>query len=381
VTAFAAVARFQAEMITGMAHPRPLADWGGISTDAWTAVGTIALAAVTFITLVITIVISWRSNKQLRAERGEAQAAEQLAEAYAVQVAGDTTTLVVNHGKYTITDVDAWLTLAKGIRTFPKRERVLGLRDLDAELTEGVTAQLDGTTPDAHSDILAPWDAGLRFVVQVTDIDPATHGTLAGAYPVVRWTDRWGNRWEHCLGRARKAESPPSGRGKTVARLLSKRALENVRRKASADSAADELPPSREGDLSLACCLTLLPAGFLLGLVSCDGFAHVVAGGRVAVLRSGRASGAGFAGFRRAGQAGQRLVDAPEPGPDSGRGEPAGSAGLLPGQADVGGEVADEPELGVAGDDQPGPPVGGGGVAQLGPGPAEYLLEEPDVCS
>jgi hypothetical protein len=222
VTAFAVVARFQTGMITRMPHPRPLADWGGLSTDAWTAIGTIALAAVTLITLITTIVISWRSDKQLRVEQGEALAAEQLAEAHAVQVVGDATTLVVNHGKYTITDVDAWLTLAKGTQAFPSRTRVLGLRGLDAELTDGVPAHLDGTTPDAHSDILAPWDAGLRFVVQVTDIDLATHGTLAGAYPVVRWTDRWGNRWEHCLGHVRKAEGPPARRGRALVRLPSK---------------------------------------------------------------------------------------------------------------------------------------------------------------
>src|SRR5271165_524793 len=38
----------------------------------------------------------------------------------------------------------------------------------------------------------------------------------------------------------------------------------------------------------LACYLTLLPARFLLRLVSLDGLAHVVAGGRAAVLRAGR---------------------------------------------------------------------------------------------
>ena len=47
----------------------------------------------------------------------------------------------------------------------------------------------------------------------------------------------------------------------------------------------------------------------------------------------------------------------------------AGRAGLLPGQADVTGEVAGEAELKVAGDDRPSPPVGGGRVAQLGPRP------------
>jgi len=102
---------------------------------------------------------------------------------------------------------------------------------------------------------------------------------------------------------------------------------------------------------SLACYLTFLPAGFLLGLVSLDGLAHVVAGGRAAVLGSGRAAGPWFGGFRRAGQTGQRLADVAEPPPDPGGGEPAGRAGPLPGQPDVGGEVAGEMQLGVAGED------------------------------
>ena len=130
-----------------------------------------------------------------------------------------------------------------------------------------------------------------------------------------------------------------------------------------------------------ACYLSLLPAAFLLGLGSFDGFAHVMAGSRAPVLRSWRASRAGFAGFRRAGRAGQRLADVPEPAADPGRGQPAGRAGPLPGQPDVGGEVAGQAELGVAGEEDPGPPVGGGRVAQFRPGPAESLLEEPDICS
>ena len=106
--------------------------------------------------------------------------------------------------------------------------------------------------------------------------------------------------------------------------------------------------------------------------------ADVVAGGRAAVLRAGRAPGAGPGGFRRAGQDGQCPVEVTETAADAGGGEAAGRAGLLPGQADVGGEVAGEEELCVAGQDEPGPPVGGGGVAELRAGPAELLLEEPE---
>ena len=117
---------------------------------------------------------------------------------------------------------------------------------------------------------------------------------------------------------------------------------------------------------------------FFLGSSRLTVFADVVAGGGVTVLRAWRASGAGLAGFRRAGRAGQCLADVPEPAAHPGGSQPAGRAGPLPGQPDVIGEVASELELGVAGDDQPGPPVRGGRVPQLGPGPAEHLLEESE---
>ena len=105
--------------------------------------------------------------------------------------------------------------------------------------------------------------------------------------------------------------------------------------------------------------LTCLPAGLLLRFLALDGLSHVVADGGPLVLRPGRASGAGPGRFRRAGGNGQVLADAAEPPANAGRGETAGRARLLPGQPDVGREVAGEPELGVGGDDEPGPPVGG----------------------
>jgi len=102
----ASIAAAQAHTATSATHGRPLADWGGLSSDAWTAVGTIALAGLTLITLITTIVISQRSDAQLRAERKAAEAGEQLAEAYTVQVIGAESTLIVNRGKYTITGVE-----------------------------------------------------------------------------------------------------------------------------------------------------------------------------------------------------------------------------------------------------------------------------------
>src|SRR5713101_5410975 len=72
------------------------------------------------------------------------------------------------------------------------------------------------------------------------------------------------------------------------------------------------------------------------------------------------------------------MADVPESAADPGGGQAAGRAGLLPGQLQVGDEVAGEAELGVAGDDQPGPPVGSGRGAELGAGPAENLFQEPE---
>ncbi len=71
-------------------------------------------------------------------------------------------------------------------------------------------------------------------------------------------------------------------------------------------------------------------------------------------------------------------MDGPESAADAGGSQAAARGGLLPGQAEVCGHGAGEPELGVAGEDEPGPPVGGGGVAELGAGPAEDLLKEPE---
>src|SRR4249920_4193322 len=98
----------------------------------------------------------------------------------------------------------------------------------------------------------------------------------------------------------------------------------------------------------------------------------------MAVLRAWRAAGTGLSGFWRTGRAGQGRADVPESPADPGWGQPARRGGPFPGQAQVIGQWPGEAELGVAGDDEPGPPVGGGGVADLGGGPAEDLLEQPE---
>ena len=71
-------------------------------------------------------------------------------------------------------------------------------------------------------------------------------------------------------------------------------------------------------------------------------------------------------------------MDVPESAADPGGGEPPRGGRAFPGQAKVICERPGEAELGVAGDDQPGPPVSSLRVADFRGGPAEDLLEQPE---
>ena len=157
------------------------------------------------------------ADERLRAERDVAQWREQLAEAYAVQVvlAGGSTgdlgkrdraphrlaVIVVNRGRYTITNVEAQLRLGgsgnPSLVGFDSEQRLPGGDDLPPDLLGGLSVRLRA---GVRADRLTPWDRGLRF-----DAAPVSAEDLQGAYPVVRWTDRWGGRWEHRLGEVRPA--------------------------------------------------------------------------------------------------------------------------------------------------------------------------------
>lgn len=163
------------------------------------------------------------SRAQLEEEQQLAREREQLAEAYAVQVlqaerptgaptedvcgelTADTRALfaiVVNRGAYTLARVEAQFHLSTGgngsLNTAHQTERVTGYADLDERLRRDLWGP-----PEYSADIgkLAPWDVGMRFR---TD-SMATKFTL-GWYPVVRWTDRWGTRWEHKQGDVRQID-------------------------------------------------------------------------------------------------------------------------------------------------------------------------------
>lgn len=218
--------------MTAIAPVSPGPDWATIMT-AFGTVGAV-IAAVG-----IALWAEWRTGKRLAAEHarsdrqlqeeralsatqiGEerhiARNREQLAEAYAVQVvmgdrnAGQRDTgiigqmspelkrvaaIIINHGAYTIMGVEAQLRLSAGsnprLVSFDKSERVSGMVELDKELRSGMYGGLEAAL---HADRLSPWDRGIRFE---TGAMPTEH--LAGAYPVVRWADRWGTCWEHRLG-------------------------------------------------------------------------------------------------------------------------------------------------------------------------------------
>jgi len=176
-------------------------DWA----SATTAIGTVAVAVVA---VGVALFAEWRGDRKLQEERRLAREQDQRAEAYAVQVLlaeSDSraderivAVIIVNHSKYTITGIEARLKLARGsLVHLEKQDAVPRADDLDIRLTNlHRLTNLDATDRlnivMSSSDRLAPWDAGTRFVSDLISIQ-----YLPGAYPIVRWTDRWGTCWEH----------------------------------------------------------------------------------------------------------------------------------------------------------------------------------------
>lgn len=205
-----------------------------MSATDWTAVGTIALAAATLIAVVTTIIITAQERKraderlgeerghsatQLEDERRHAREREQLAEAYKVQVvlgekaAGEPTdstyeepdesvrqlvAIVVNHGAYTITRVEAQFSYdGNSLNSHRRTEHLSGFQGM----AHGLRSGWEPTAGSRRGSTLAPWDAGMRF-----ESDRVHEKFLAGPYPVVRWTDRWGTRWEHKHGEVKQVD-------------------------------------------------------------------------------------------------------------------------------------------------------------------------------
>lgn len=156
------------------------------------------------------------SDKLLREERQQAQDALQLSEAYTIRVIvglqdGRITdphitadpddvlrslvVVVVNEGRFTVTDVAVGLYTSEGGRTDPARvERIA-----DHNLPD---MGIEGATRDVGDRTLTPGASGLRFAGNAR-----LERYQIGAYPVVRWTDHWGQMFENSKGRVRKTSA------------------------------------------------------------------------------------------------------------------------------------------------------------------------------
>jgi hypothetical protein len=208
-----------------------------------TAFGTVGavIAAVS-----IALWTEWRSGKRLKAEQehsdkmlaeerqrssaalederayGRAQLEEeprlavereQFAEAYAVQVAfgerdpgqgkpdvqgrrtpsevRELAVVVVNRGPSAITRIEARFCLGNSMVDPRRGVRLSGSQTLDPLLLPSFEVSAERSLRG----LLTPWDMGMRF-----ESDGIHERELAGWYPLVRWTDRWGTRWEHKRG-------------------------------------------------------------------------------------------------------------------------------------------------------------------------------------
>jgi hypothetical protein len=82
------------------------------------------------------------------------------------------------------------------------RERTTNYEWVHDKLCRGLSGP---PAQDAYAGRLSSLDVGMRFWTDDIAVD-----RVEGWYPVVRWTDRWGQRWEHRLGEVRQVgESEP----------------------------------------------------------------------------------------------------------------------------------------------------------------------------
>ena len=239
-----------------MSASAPGPDWA----SSMTAVGTVALAVVTVATIIVTVVITRQDRRradkqladaqarhdkeiteeraladkrlaeqlahnddqladerahsaaQLREERERALDQEQRGEAYAVLVTpakiaardadpgsmaerseGDEcpVAVVINRGRFAITDLEAQFARDTALYPSCQMEYYSDYPSLPKELVSGLVA-------DPAINVLPPGFAGIRFIGGAM-----SSRDLHGMDPIIRWTDRWGTRWEHNRGQVR----------------------------------------------------------------------------------------------------------------------------------------------------------------------------------
>jgi hypothetical protein len=165
------------------------------------------------------------SRAQIEEERRLAREREQLTEAYAVLIISARSwpketdashdpddplmcpmAIMVNHGHYAITGIDARFIDGGKIYRLVSTQHLSAFLRLPAKLRGKLPAGLQWASDEVvpwpeNLDVvtLAPQDPGLRL------FGPALRTTeLLLAYPLVRWTDRWGTRWEYRRGEVRQ---------------------------------------------------------------------------------------------------------------------------------------------------------------------------------
>lgn len=187
-------------------------DWATVMT-AFGTVGAVIVAVG------IAIWSSLATKSQLQKQRDEAQKLEQRSQAAAVEVlafrtepgenvnsdpldpSGLPVVIVVNRGKYAITDLD--------VRLSPDGGRVIAFSPDQASMRQNAvdpailpphwTEDALGNLAAVYSDTIAP-GAAIRFKG-----DPMLVSVLEASYPIARWRDHWGDCWEYNKGSVYKS--------------------------------------------------------------------------------------------------------------------------------------------------------------------------------
>jgi hypothetical protein len=192
-----------------------------------TAIGTVAVAVVA---VAVALFAEWRAGKRVAAERAHSdeqlreerersdarlaeerrlfQEQEQFAAAYAVQItltrsgrigkgedeAERLIAAIVNHGPQTITRVEVRFS-PDGGSVIPARKQ--NQLPVDSNLPPNVLGPHHVMSAEAAAsrDRLTPWDTGITAETDSLGVQRLTDPRV-----IVRWTDRWGTRWEHKRG-------------------------------------------------------------------------------------------------------------------------------------------------------------------------------------
>lgn len=195
-------------------------------TDILTAIGTVATAVVA---VGIALWSNWTTGKLVSTERkrnaGERKAEterDQLSQAYLVQVAlgqkdeevppgghrgpndglRRLAVMVINGGYNVITKIEVHFSYdGKSLVPQSSYQWMPGFHDVTQQLVDAGWESL----PEAPiRGVLVP-NQGVLF-----KSDTVHAQLLMDPYPIVRWSDRYGTRWEHRLGKVRRIRDDES---------------------------------------------------------------------------------------------------------------------------------------------------------------------------